>query len=70
MALSEASELALKTAEEKLLAAKVLFKAGHFSDVTCIAYYCVFHAISAVLLSKHFSFSSHGQAIGAFNRNL
>jgi len=61
---------ALSTAKEKLSSAKVLLEAKHFADAASRAYYCAFHSISAVLLSKGLTFSSHGQAIGAFNREF
>ncbi|MBN2012570.1 HEPN domain-containing protein [candidate division KSB1 bacterium] len=70
MTLPEEIKSALNTADEKLSAAKVLLKAEHFSDAASRACYCAFHCISAVLLSKHLTFSSHGQAIVAFNREF
>ncbi|MDZ7260944.1 MAG: HEPN domain-containing protein [candidate division KSB1 bacterium] len=60
----------MKTAEEKLLSAQVLLQAGHYADAASRAYYCAFHSISAVLLSRNLTFSSHGQTIGAFNREF
>jgi len=63
-------QAALSTAKEKLSSAKVLLEAKHFADAASRAYYCAFHSISAVLLSKGLIFSSHGQAIGAFNREF
>jgi uncharacterized protein (UPF0332 family) len=53
-----------------LSSAKVILEAKHFADAASRAYYCAFHSISAVLLSKGFTYSSHGQAIGAFNREF
>jgi uncharacterized protein (UPF0332 family) len=41
-----------------------------YDDAVSRAYYAVFHALSAALLSKGLSFSSHGQVIGAFNREF
>lgn len=41
-----------------------------YDDCISRAYYAVFHAISAVLLSKGLHFSSHTQTIGAFNRDF
>ena len=63
-------QAALSTAKEKLSSAKVLLQTKHFADAASRAYYCTFHSISAVLLSKGLIFSSHGQAIGAFNREF
>jgi uncharacterized protein (UPF0332 family) len=68
--LAEEIQAALNTAQEKLSSARVLLEAKHFADAASRAYYCAFHSISAVLLSKGLTFSSHGQAIGAFNREF
>jgi uncharacterized protein (UPF0332 family) len=60
----------LDMAEEKLKSARLLLNAGHWRDAASRAYYCAFHAASAVLLAKGLSFSRHSQAIGAFNREF
>ena len=70
MKLPDEIQAALNTAKEKLSSAKVLLEAKHFADSASRAYYCAFHSISAVLLSKGLTFSSHGQAIGTFNREF
>jgi uncharacterized protein (UPF0332 family) len=70
MKIPENIQATLEAAEEKLRAAKVLLNAEHFADAASRSYYCAFFSISAVLLSKGLSFSSHGQAIGAFNREF
>ena len=70
MKLPDEIQAALSTAKEKLSSAKVLLQTKHFADATSRAYYCAFHSISAVLLSKCLIYSSHGQAIGAFNREF
>lgn len=49
MSLPKEIEITLKTANEKLLSAKILLDAGHYGDAAS---------------------SSHGQAIGAFNREF
>ena len=60
----------LEKAERKLKSAKKLFEIGEYEDAVSRAYYAVFHAISAVLLSKGLTFSKHAQVIGAFNKEF
>ncbi|MBM4047336.1 MAG: HEPN domain-containing protein [Planctomycetes bacterium] len=60
----------LDLADEKLKSARILLEAGQWRDAASRAYYCAFHAVTAVLLSKGLSFSSHGQTLGAFNREF
>jgi uncharacterized protein (UPF0332 family) len=60
----------LEKAESKLKTAKIDFENGQFDDSISRAYYAVFHAITAVLLSRQLTFSSHSQVIGAFNKEF
>ena len=60
----------LVKARSKLRAAHVLLESGSWSDAGSRAYYAVFHAISAALLSIGESYSSHAQVIGMFNRRF
>lgn len=60
----------INKAQEKLEVAKVDFESGYYGDASSRAYYAVFHAISAVLAAKGFTFTSHAQTIGAFNREF
>jgi len=62
--------LILEKAESKLKTANLNFSAGQYDDAVSRAYYAVFHALGACLLSKDLSFSSHSQVIGAFNREF
>ena len=55
---------------EKLETAQIDFDNGRYNDSVSRSYYAVFHAISAVLLSKGLHFSTHGQTIGAFNKEF
>lgn len=55
---------------EKLETAQIDFDNGRYNDSVSRSYYAVFHAISAVLLSKGLHFSSHAQTIGAFNKEF
>lgn len=60
----------LDKAERMLEGAKSAHGAGFYEDAVSRAYYAAFHAVSAALASKHLSFSSHGQTLGAFNREF
>lgn len=55
---------------DKIKTAKLNFKAGQYDDSVSRAYYAVFHAISALLLSNGQAYSSHSQTIGAFNKDF
>jgi len=59
-----------KKAKEKLKTAEIEYDAERYDDSVSRAYYAVFHAISAVLLSKGLHYSSHSQTIGAFNKEF
>jgi uncharacterized protein (UPF0332 family) len=63
-------ELIIAKAENKIKTADFNFSAGQYDDAVSRAYYAVFHALTACLLSKGLSFSSHSQVIGAFNREF
>ena len=60
----------LKNAYEKLETARILYENARYDDAVSRAYYAAFHAMTAALLSKDLSYSSHGQVIGAFNREF
>lgn len=60
----------LDKAERKLQVAELLLNKEMWDDASSRAYYAAFHAISAVLWSKNLSYSSHGQTIGAFNKEF
>lgn len=60
----------LTQAEEKLRAADLLLKGGAWGDAASRAYYAAFHAVSAVLLSKGQTYSSHAQVLGMFNKEF
>jgi len=62
--------LLLEMAREKLKSAEILVEAGQWRDAASRAYYCAFHAASAVLLTRDLCFSSHAQTIEAFNREF
>jgi len=54
----------------KIASARIDLKEGLFDDAASRAYYAAFHAISAVLAQRGRTFSSHGQLLGAFNREF
>lgn len=60
----------LAQAEEKLRAAGLLLEGGACGDAASRAYYAAFHAVSALLLSKGQTYSSHAQVLGMFNREF
>ena len=57
-------------AERMLEGAESAYGAGFYEDAVSRAYYAAFHAVSATLAAKKLSFSSHGQTLGAFNREI
>lgn len=60
----------LAKGREKLITAEIDFNHSRFDDAASRAYYAAFHVIGAILLSLGLHFSSHGQTIGAFNREF
>ena len=62
--------LMLAKAHDKLETAKLMYKNGKYDDTVSRCYYAVFHALNAALISRGFSFSSHAQTIGVFNREF
>ena len=62
--------LMMQKAKEKLTTAEIDFNNERYDDSISRAYYAVFHAISALLLSKGLHYSSHAQVIGNFNKEF
>lgn len=60
----------LNKADEKLRSAVRDYEDGFYGDASSRAYYAAFHAISAALSFHGFTFSSHAQTLGAFNREF
>ena len=60
----------IKKSIEKLKNAEMNFTASFYDDAVSRSYYAVFHIISALLLTKRLTFSSHNQLIGAFNKEF
>ena len=67
---SENLQAMLKKAERKLVVAKKDLESGFFDDASSRSYYAAYHAAVAVLAERGLSFSSHGQTLGAFNREF
>ena len=63
-------KMMLVKARKKVATAKTNLDNDQYDDAVSRTYYAVFHAISAALLSQGLHFSSHGQTIGAFNREF
>lgn len=62
--------MTLRKAKEKMKTARIDYDFQRYEDSISRAYYAVFHAISAVLLSKGLHYSSHSQTIGYFNKEF
>ena len=60
----------LDKAGQKLASARTNLAAGQYDDAVSRAYYAVFHAVSAVLAQRGLAYSSHGQTLGAFNKEI
>ena len=70
----------IQKAESKLKVAKKLFKSGDYEDAVSRAYYAVFHAAQALLLSEGEKAESHKGVVtlfgllfvktGKFNKNI
>ncbi len=60
----------LSKAERTLDGAKSAFANEFYDDSSSRAYYAAFHSASAALAATGLYFSSHGQVIGAFNREF
>jgi uncharacterized protein (UPF0332 family) len=69
MILKESSAILLK-AHEKLTTAGLDIENERFNDSVSRSYYAVYHALTSVLHQKGLAFSSHGQTIGAFNKEF
>lgn len=62
--------LIIQKADSKLKTARIDLESGQYDDAVSRAYYAVFHALTACLLTIDKSFSSHSQVIGAFNKEF
>jgi len=60
----------LLKSRSKLKTAQIDYDNGRYDDSVSRSYYAVYHCISAMLLSKDLHFSSHGETIGAFNKEF
>ncbi len=66
----EVIDAMFRKAGNKLLSARTSLESEFFDDGSSRAYYSAYHAVCAVLGSRGLSYSSHGQTMGAFNREF
>ena len=60
----------LKKAQTTLAAAKELHGRGYYDDAASRAYYALFHALQAALLTKDLAVSKHSAVLAAFNTHF
>lgn len=65
-----ATEALLAKSSRTLDAARAVIEGGFYDDASSRAYYAAFHAVSAALAGRGLFFASHGQVLGAFNREF
>ena len=63
-------KMMLNKGREKLKSARINFENECYDDSVSRAYYAVFHTISAVLMTKKITCSSHKETIGSFNKEF
>jgi uncharacterized protein (UPF0332 family) len=63
------SKLRLENAESDFSSAQIELEYEHYKAANNRAYYCIFHAIRAVLAFENTDFKSHAQLLGYFNKN-
>jgi uncharacterized protein (UPF0332 family) len=61
--------LRLENAKEDLESAILEFGQSHYKAANNRVYYCIFHAIRAVLALESVDFKSHSKLLGYFNKN-
>jgi len=66
----EIVKLMLKKGRKKLESARINFENECFDDAVSRSYYAIFHTISAVLMTKKITCSSHKETIGEFNKEF
>jgi uncharacterized protein (UPF0332 family) len=62
------SNVRLQASKEDYISALDSLAGGHFKTANNRAYYCIFHAMRAVLALDGKDFKSHSQLVGYFNR--
>lgn len=60
----------LDKALQSIRAAQLLLNEGYFSFAASRAYYSMFYAVEALLLSRELSFSRHSGVIAAFGKEF
>ncbi len=69
-ALTEQLRLMMEKAGQTLAVAQTLHDHGHYDDATSRAYYAVFQALQAVLLTEGLSVSKHSGLLAVFNQRF
>ncbi len=64
------AKMYLQKASSKLESALTNLEHKQFDDSVSRAYYCIFHAISALIFLNELEFSSHSQTLVYFNREF
>lgn len=60
----------IRKSRQSLEDATLLNEKASYDSAASLAYYAVFHALQALLLSKGLAFSKHAQVKGAFNKEF
>ncbi|MGA2938195.1 MAG: HEPN domain-containing protein [Syntrophobacteraceae bacterium] len=68
--MTEAVRELLDKSLQSIRAAELLLKEGYFSFAASRAYYSMFYAVEALLLSRELSFSRHSGVITAFGKEF
>jgi uncharacterized protein (UPF0332 family) len=68
--LSKKLKTIMSKARDSLVVAKQLHMENHYNHAASRAYYAVFHALQAILLTKGLSFSKHSAVLSAFNKEF
>lgn len=68
--LSKKLKTIMSKARDSLVVAKQLHIENHYNHAASRAYYAVFHALQAILLTKGLSFSKHSAVLSAFNKEF
>ena len=68
--MTEAVEELLDKSLQSIRAAELLLKEGYFSFAASRAYYSMFYALEALLLTRELSFSRHSGVMAAFGKEF
>ena len=68
--MTEAVQELLDKSLQSIRAAELLFKDGYFGFAASRAYYSMFYAVEALLLTRELSFSRHSGVMAAFGKEF